>query len=61
MKSIKCPICGKTTLKDEGDICDVCGWFRDLVQEKYPDETDCMNAMSLNEAKKAYKNGKEIM
>ena len=38
MKIIKCPVCGKTELEEDGDVCDVCNWFHDIFQEKYPDE-----------------------
>ena len=60
MKTVKCPVCGKADLTDDGDVCDVCGWFHDVVQEAHPDEKDCENEMSLNEARKAYAEGREI-
>ena len=60
MKTVKCPVCGKTELTEDGDVCPVCGWFHDRVQEKYPDEVDCENAMSLNQARAAYAKGEPI-
>lgn len=59
-RTVKCPVCGKSELTDNGDVCEICGWFHDVVQEKYPDEEDCENHMSLNQAREAYKNGQEI-
>ena len=59
-KKIKCPVCGKGELVYDGDVCEICGWFHDVVQEKNPDEKDCENEMSLNEARKAYAEGREI-
>jgi len=53
-------VCGKTELTEDGDVCPVCGWFHDRVQEKYPDEEDCENAMSLNQARAAYAKGEPI-
>ena len=61
MKTVKCPVCGQTELIDDGDVCEVCGWFHDFYQEDYPDETDCENRMSLNEAREAYKRGEKII
>lgn len=60
MKTVKCPVCGKTELTEDGDVCSVCGWFHDIVQEKYPDEEDCENTMSLNQARAAYAKGEPI-
>lgn len=59
--AVRCPVCGEFDLYGDGDVCEVCGWFHDVVQEKYPDETDCENSMSLNEARKAYAEGREIV
>ncbi len=60
MKTVKCPVCGRSELTDDGDVCEVCGWFHDIVQEAYPDEEDCENHMSLNQAKRAWAEGREI-
>lgn len=69
MKTVKygeshtCPVCGKYTFEKAGqfDICDVCDWEDDLVQLHYPDEENCANSMSLNQAKVAWKNKIGIM
>ena len=52
-----CPVCGQITLPFRGSFytCENCGWEDDPVQEKYPDETDCANKMSFNQARAAYK------
>lgn len=54
-----CPVCGKTELSDF-ETCEVCGWANDYVQSAHPDMTHGDNTMSLNQARKAYKEGKEI-
>lgn len=58
----KCPVCGQYEFEEKGsdDICEVCGWQDDLVQELNPDEECCGNQMSLNQAKKAWAEGKSI-
>ena len=60
VKTIKCPVCGQTELTDDGDVCSVCGWFHDVVQEKYPDEEDGENEMSLNQARRAFFSGQKV-
>ena len=61
-ESYVCPVCGKYTFEKVGDfdICEVCGWQDDLVQLDDPDEEDCANHMSLNQAKEAWKNGQKV-
>lgn len=39
---------------DEYDICPVCFWEKDKVQERDPDYADGANSVSLNEARKNY-------
>ena len=60
-KGHKCPVCGKYYFTDYFEECPVCNWAYDLYQEEYPDKAGCGNYMSLNEAKQAYKDGKEIL
>ena len=55
----KCPVCGQTDLEDF-EICSACGWQNDHYQMDHPDRRGGANNMSLNEAREAYKNGKEI-
>lgn len=54
-----CPCCGKMKV-EEYEICDVCYWQNDPVQFRNPDYKGGANVMSLNEARKAYKQGKEV-
>lgn len=58
----ECPCCGKRTLDDEGhyDICSVCGWEDDPIQRDDPDYDGGANVMSLNQARKAFKEGRQI-
>lgn len=60
--SYVCPVCGRYTFAKAGDfdICEVCGWEDDLLQIENPDETDCANHMSLNEAREAWARGEAI-
>ena len=54
-----CPVCGKYEFSKPNsfEICEVCGWQNDRYQENNPDEEDCANEISLNEAKRRYENG----
>ncbi len=54
-----CACCGKAVV-DFFDICEICGWENDLLQNKKPDFKGGANKMSLNEAKKAYAEGRGI-
>lgn len=58
----KCACCGKNGISEPGTVepCSFCGWMEDPYQEHYPDAKGGANIMSLNEARKAYKEGKEI-
>lgn len=57
-----CPVCGKHEFDEVGsyDYCPICGWCDDLVQEKYPDDDNCSNEMSLNQAREAYAKGEQV-
>lgn len=59
---IKCPVCGKYKFEEENDfdICPYCMWENDGVQYDDPDYAGGANQMSLNEARKAYKEGREV-
>lgn len=59
MESNRCPVCNKHDL-EAFDICPSCGWENDTVQLCDPDFSGGANRMSLNEAKKAYKEGKVV-
>lgn len=51
--SYLCPVCGQYTFESAGDfdICEVCGWEDDIIQLRNPDEEECANRMSLNQAR----------
>lgn len=55
----KCPVCGKYEWKEIGayEMCPVCGWEEDEIQEEYPDDFAGPNGMSLNEYKEKYLDG----
>lgn len=59
---IKCPVCGEYEFEkeDDYDICEVCGWENEKFQFDYPDEDGGANKMSLNEAWKAWAEGRPI-
>ncbi|MBP3379318.1 MAG: hydrolase [Ruminococcus sp.] len=56
MEKYKCPCCGCYALAEdeEYEICPVCFWERDSVQESQPDFAGGSNIMSLNEARENY-------
>ena len=57
-----CPVCGRYEFEkeDDYDICNVCGWENEKYQITHPDEEGGANRMSLNQAKKAWAEGKPI-
>lgn len=55
-----CPVCGKYIFQEPFVDCPVCGWLNDVVQEEHPDAGGLANIMSLNECRKAWKEGKEF-
>lgn len=59
---IKCPVCGEYYFEKEDnyEICEICGWENEKWQYDNPDETECANVMSLNEARVAWAQGKAI-
>jgi len=57
-----CPCCGKGIVEEghEFDICSVCGWEDDNYQFAHPDYRGGANAMSLNEARQAWREGRKV-
>lgn len=53
---LPCPVCAKLTFEVLGDwdICPVCGWNSDPVQETMHDDPTGANGISLNEARQNY-------
>ena len=62
-KNKKCCCCGNYSLPADSiyEICPVCGWQDDDIQNDDPDFEGGANEMSLNQAIKAYKNGDKII
>jgi hypothetical protein len=61
-KTKKCMCCQRNSLPSRSayEICPVCGWQDDDIQNDDPDLEGGANEMSLNQAKEAYKNGEKI-
>ena len=57
IEKFKCPCCGYYTLPGAGayDVCPVCFWEDDPVQEEEPDLAGGANDLSLNESRENYK------
>ena len=58
-RKYRCPVCGEHYFEEIGayEICPVCGWEDDPLQRREPDFSGGANSMSLNEARKAYREG----
>lgn len=58
-----CPVCGDFEFgrEDADDICEICGWQNDITQVFNPDEDCGMNPMSLNQARKAWRDKLAVM
>ncbi len=56
----KCPVCGHEDIWKQFDICPVCHWERDPLQEEEPDYEGGANVMSLNQARKAWGEQREV-
>lgn len=56
MEKFQCPCCGSFELDsdDEYEVCPVCFWERDRVQENDPGYAGGANKMSLSEARENY-------
>lgn len=52
-----CPVCGKHKFPtpDSYHDCPVCGWCDEEYGIRHPDDTTLHNSVSLNEAKKNFK------
>lgn len=55
-KLLACPVCEYQSLPILGnwDVCRVCGWKSDPVQEAVPDESVGANGVSLNQARENF-------
>ncbi len=61
-ENLLCPCCKKHYFQelDFYEVCPVCNWQDDPVQRDDPDFDGGANDMSLNQAREAWKNGKQI-
>lgn len=60
----KCPVCDSLIFVDNngnGEKCSNCGWDHSKLHEEFPDRVICPNLVSLNKAKKLYKEGKPFL
>ena len=60
---VKCPVCGKYDFeeRDDYDVCDICGWENDDLQNNDPGYEGGANWPSLNQARANYKKYGEKM
>jgi hypothetical protein len=58
---LPCPCCGEPTLDQRGnyDICGVCRWEDDPVQEEHPHFDRGANTMSLIQARRNFARARE--
>ena len=47
---LTCACCGYQVIIGTHEICPICGWEKDLVQEDHPDDADGANKISLRRA-----------
>ena len=55
MELVACPSCGYKTILEDFDICEICLWEHDPVQERNPDSTVGANRTSLRKAQEYFK------
>lgn len=53
-KSFACRCCRYLTISDQWDICPICGWEHDEIQESDPDDDGDANKVSLRQAQQNY-------
>ena len=53
--SLRCACCGNMTVEEEYDICPVCGWEKDNVQERFIGFRGGANRLCLAEAREEYR------
>lgn len=53
--TLKCACCGELTVDEEYDICPVCGWEKDHVQERFVGFRGGANRLCLAEARENFR------
>jgi len=58
-----CPVCEQYKFEEKGQYenCEICGWEDDPIQNDDPTFEGGANVMSLNQARKAWKNGEAVI
>lgn len=59
----KCPVCETLVMVNKignGDECPHCGWIQNIMNLEFPDRVVCPNLISLNKARKLYKEGRPL-
>ncbi|MGE0536251.1 MAG: CPCC family cysteine-rich protein [Pirellulales bacterium] len=51
---LPCPCCGFRSISGEYEICAICFWTHDVVQERDPDRRNGANVVSLRDAQKNF-------
>lgn len=57
-KQGECPVCNYAIFMDfngNGDKCPNCSWVKNALSKEYPDRVICSNLISLNKARRLYK------
>ena len=52
---MRCACCGKMTVEEGFDICPVCGWEKDTVQERFIGFRGGANRLCLAEARESFR------
>ena len=62
MNKHECPCCNNLSLSELGrwETCDVCNWEDDPIMTDNPDYSGGAMDMSLNEARRAYREGRKV-
>jgi len=55
----KCSVCNRHDFEEDFEVCPVCNWQHDRVQENDPDFWGGANDLSLNDYKTQWLNHKE--
>lgn len=56
---MKCPVCEQHEFEFDYDICPICGWENDDLQNAFPDRKGGANHISLNEARTQFRETKK--
>ena len=57
----RCPVCKHYMANLPCEICSICWWEEDKLQETFPDYSGGANEVSLNQARAGYRKGKTVL